>query len=127
MARAIIIRVKSIYKQKKLRFTSTLTAVDMKVNGRATNDTVKVLSSGQVEVLTAASLRTTAEMEKVKCFTQTAPSTMVLGETTHVTAEGYLIGLKALVDSREISEMTRCMEMVRLFGRVAPLITDSGA
>lgn len=105
-----IIRVKSIYKQKKLRFTSTLTVVDMKVNGRATNVTVKVPSSGQAEVLTAASLRTTAEMEKVKCSTQTAPSMTVLGEMMRVTAEEYLIGLKALDDSREISEMTRCTE-----------------
>lgn len=98
----------------------------MKDSGRAINVTVKVPSSGLAEALTTVSLRMTAEMVKARCFTQTALSMMERGETTPVTAKEYLNGLKALDDSREISETTRCMETALWSGRVERPILANG-
>jgi hypothetical protein len=91
---------------------STLTDAGTKDNGKATKDTVRGILSGLQEVLTMASLRTTVEMVKAKCSMLMELNTTAPGETTPVTAKEYLNGLKALDDSRETSETTRCMETV---------------
>jgi hypothetical protein len=104
----VVKRVRSTCRQKRSSVTNMPMAASTKDSGRVTKGMARVLSHGPVEALTAVSFRTTVEMVKVKCFTQMARSTMERGETTHVMEKVFLNGLKAQVNSREISETIRC-------------------
>jgi len=111
MPKVTMLRVKLIYRLKKSKCMNMQTAVDTKVNGKVTNDMDKELSFGQVVVLTVESLRTIVEMEKVKCFMLMELNMVEPGGTMPGMVQEYLNGLKALDNTRETSEMTKCMEM----------------
>jgi len=111
MPKVTMLRVKLIYRLKKSKCMNMQTAVDTKVNGKVINDMDKELSFGQVVVLTVESLRTIVEMEKVKCFMLMELNMVEPGGTMPGMVQEYLNGLKALDNTRETSEMTKCMEM----------------